>query len=332
MVHVARRQFVTLLGGAAIALPRRGLAQPVEKARRIAILAGSDENDARARGHVAVFQLELQRLGWTQEHNVRIEHRWTSDPDRMPASAAELVSRAPDVILTTTNSALAAAQEQTASLPIVFVMASDPVGSGFAASHARPGGNVTGFTNFEPSIAGKWLELLKEIAPSIKRAAIIVHPETPASMMFRPAAEVAARWLGMQLTVAGVRNAAEIERTITAFAAEPDGALICTPHAVTARNRKVILGLAERHRLPAIYPWRDYVEAEGGLMSYGIDAADRYRQAALYVDRILRGAKAGELPIQAPTKFELVINLKTAKALGLDVPAMLQQRADEVIE
>jgi putative ABC transport system substrate-binding protein len=327
-----RREFIALLGGAAAAWPLAARAQQRERMRRIGLLAGSEESDLRARSHIAGFQQALQALGWTPDHNIRIEHRWTSDPNIMPAHAADLVGRKPDVILTTTNSGLAAVQQESGIIPIVFVMASDPVGSGFAASYARPGGNVTGFTNFESSIAGKWLELVKEIAPYVKRVAIIVHPETPASVMFLPAAKGAARLFGAELTVAGVHDAAEIERAITAFAAEPNGALICTPHAVTSNHRKVIIGLAERHRLPAIYPWRDYVAADGGLMSYGINALDRYRQAASYVDRILRGAHPGELPIQAPTKFELIINLKTAKALGLTVPETLLARADEVIE
>jgi putative ABC transport system substrate-binding protein len=326
-----RREFM-LLGGAAMVLPRAVSAQQTEKVRRIGVLAGGEETDPRAQTHHAAFRHELQKLGWTQEHNVRIEYRWTGDPNRMPAYAADLVSQTPDVILTTTNSGLSAAHQQSGTIPIVFVMASDPVGGGFAASYARPAGNVTGFTNFEPSIASKWLELLKEIAPDVKRVAIIVHPETPASVMFLPATEDAARLFGVKLTVAGVRDAVEIERTIVAFAVESNGALICTPHAVTGRHRKVIIELAKRHSLPAIYPWRDYVVTDDGLISYGIDALDRYRQAASYVDRILRGAKPGELPIQAPTKFELAINLKTAKALGLEVPPTLLARADEVIE
>jgi ABC-type uncharacterized transport system substrate-binding protein len=238
---------------------------------------------------------------------------------------------APDIILSASNPVLAALREETRSIPIVFVTAADPVGSGFVESLARPGGNITGFTNFEPSMGGKWLELLKEIAPGVTRVLIILHPETAVQVAFLRAAEFAAPSLAVTLTAAGVHDAAEIERTLTAFAAEPNGGLIVMPHPVTNVHRKLIIGLVSRHRLPTVYAFQN-IAREGGLVAYGIEATDLYRRAAIYVDRILKGANPADLPIQAPNKFELVINLKTAKALGLEVPLHLQQFADEVIE
>jgi putative ABC transport system substrate-binding protein len=249
----------------------------------------------------------------------------------MRTYAGELVDLAPDVILVTSNPGLAALREKTPSVPIVFLGVADPVGSGFIESLARPGGNITGFTNFEPSMGGKWLELLKEIAPTLTRVAVILHPETPANLAFLRATQAAASSLGVTLTVAGVHNAVEIEHAITAFAAEPNGGLVIVPHPVTSSHREQLLKLAEDGRLPAVAAWK-YLASDGALLSYGLDLTEQYRRAASYVDRILKGEKPSSLPVQGPTKFELVINMKTAKKLGLDVPLRLQQLADEVIE
>ena len=249
--------------------------------------------------------------------------------ERMRVYAKEAVASGPDLILAQTNPALEAVRNATRSLPIIFLQVSDPVGGGFVESLAHPGGNITGFTNFESEIGGKWLQTLKEIAPAVERVAVVLHPETSAHAGFLRAAETASEGLGIEVTSLGVHNANEIERGITQFALVPHGGLIVAPHPVT--RGKLIIDLAAHDRLPAIYPFRFHAK-DGGLISYGIDQVDQWRSAATYVDRILRGTKAQDLPVQAPTKYELVINLKTAKALGLDVPPMLLARADEVIE
>jgi putative ABC transport system substrate-binding protein len=327
-----RREFITLLGGAAVAWPLAARAQQPDRVRRIGVLLPYAVGDPDAKSWVMAFRQQLDDLGWTDGHNVRIEFRWGAGQiDRFRAYAAELVGLAPDIILSASNPVLAALREETRSIPIVFVTAADPVGSGFVESLARPGGNITGFTNFEPSMGGKWLELLKEIAPGVTRVLIILHPETAVQVAFLRAAEFAAPSLAVTLTAAGVHDAAEIERTLTVFAAEPNGGLIVMPHPVTNVHRKLIIGLVSRHRLPTVYAFQN-IAREGGLVAYGIEATDLYRRAAIYVDRILKGANPADLPIQAPNKFELVINLKTAKALGLEVPLHLQQFADEVIE
>jgi putative tryptophan/tyrosine transport system substrate-binding protein len=325
---VRRREFITLLGGAA-AWPLASAAQQPGRIRRVGILLGTTASGPEP---VPAFVQGLRELGWTDGRNVRLEYRAVAgDIDRFRTYAAELVSQIPDVIVVQSNPGLAALQQATPSIPIVFVQVADPVGSGFIASLARPGGNITGFTNFEPSMGNKWLELLKEISPQVTRGLILMHPETIANVNMSRAADAAAPTVGIKVTVAGVHDAGEIERAIAAFASEPNGGLIVIPHAVTVVNHGRIIDLAARNLLPTVFAFR-YSAARGALMSYGVDADDLYRRAAAYVDRILRGATPSELPVQAPTKFELVINLTTAKALGLDVPPTLLARADEVIE
>jgi putative ABC transport system substrate-binding protein len=249
----------------------------------------------------------------------------------MEAMAKELVALAPDVIVVQSDPAVAALRRETRSIPIIFVTVGDPIGGGFIESLARPGGNATGFTNFEPTIGGKWLELLTEIAPGITRALVILHKETPANANFLRAAEAAAPALNVAVTAAGVHDAAEIEAAVNAFGPERGGGMVVMPHPVTASNRDVIFGLAARHRLPAVYPFRFFAQA-GGLVAYGIDQVDHFRRAGSYIDRILKGEPPSELPTQASTRFELAVNLKTAKALGITVPPLLLARADEVIE
>ena len=274
----------------------------------------------------------MQRLGWTLGRNLSIEYRWpSSNEQRLRSSAAELVKMAPDLIFAATTPALAALHRESRSLPIVFVQVSDPVKLGFVGSLARPGGNITGFTTFEYPVGGKWLELLKDTAPGSSRVAVLHDPDNPSQIAYWQGVEAAAPTFGVQLTRADVRNAADIERAINDFAQQPNGALVVAPTAVTILHRDLIIALAARHRLPAIYPYR-YFATSGGFISYGVDLAEQYRQAAGYVDRILRGANPGELPVQLSSKFELVVNLKTAKALGLTIPEPFLQRADEVIE
>jgi putative ABC transport system substrate-binding protein len=332
---VRRREFITLLGGAAAApsilWPRVARAQN-ERMRRIGFLTTLSETDPEVKGWFTAFQAEMQRLGWTLGRNLSIEYRWpSSNEQRLRSSAAELVKMAPDLIFAATTPALAALHRESRSLPIVFVQVSDPVKLGFVGSLARPGGNITGFTTFEYPVGGKWLELLKDTAPGSSRVAVLHDPDNPSQIAYMQGVEAAAPTFGVQLTRADVRNAADIERAINDFAQQPNGALVVAPTAVTILHRDLIIALAARHRLPAIYPYR-YFAASGGFISYGVDLAEQYRQAAGYVDRILRGANPGELPVQLSSKFELVVNLKTAKALGLTIPEPFLQRADEVIE
>ena len=326
-----RREFITLLGGVA-AWPVAARAQQPERMRRVGVLTAFAENDRDAQAYTTAFRQALEKLGWAAGRNVRIDYRWGgAEPERIRTCAIELVGLKPDVILAVTAQALQPLQQVTSSIPIVFTQMGDPIGSGFVTSMAHPGGNITGFTPAEFSMQGKRLEMLKEVAPQITRVAVLFNPEQiPQAGMLR-AVEAVAPSVGVQLTAAAVRDAAEIERAIDQFAREPNGGLIVLPSGPTIVHRDLILALAARYRLPAAYQYRQFVTA-GGLMSYGNDLADQYRQAASYVDRILRGEKAGDLPVQAPTKFELVVNLKTAKALGLDVPPTLLARADEVIE
>jgi len=293
---------------------------------------GPSASALETQSQVAAFLQKLRELGWMDGRDIRIDFRWAAgDIGLMKAYAAELAGLKPDVILVMSNPAMAVVQQQTRSLPTVFVAVADPVGSGFVQSLARPGGNVTGFTNFESSMGGKWLEVLKEIAPRVARVMVLLHPETRAHMSFWGAAEAAAPSFSVKLTMAGVHDAAEIERAAAAFAREPNGGMIVLPHTVTEVHRMTIIESAARYRLPAVYPFRHFA-IEGGLISYGVDLIDAFRGAATYVDRILRGAKPGELPVQAANKFELLINLKTARALGIAVPPSLLARTDEVIE
>ena len=326
-----RRDFFTLLGGAA-AWPLAARAQQGERVRRIGVLTNLDEADPELKGWLTAFQVELQKLGWAQGRNISFEYRWPgSDEQRLQSSAADLVKAAPDVIFAAATPALVALYRESRSLPIVFVQVSDPVKLGFVASLARPGGNMTGFTTFEYPVGGKWLELLKDTAPGRTRVAVLLDPSNPSGLAYLQGVEAAAASLGVQLTHADVHNAADIERAISDFAQQPNGALVVAPTAATILHRNLIVTLAARHRLPAVYPYR-FFASSGGFISYGVDLAEQYRQAAGYVDRILRGANPGELPVQLSSKFELVVNLKTAKALGLTIPEPFLQHAGEVIE
>jgi putative tryptophan/tyrosine transport system substrate-binding protein len=326
-----RREFLGVLSGAALAWPHVARAQP-DRMRRIGVLIGYAESDPEGRANFAAFREALQKLGWAEGRNIRIDSRWALDAELTQRFAKELVALQPDLFLSDSTPATAALLQQTRTIPIIFANAADPVGSGFVASLPRPGGNVTGFTNMEPTIAGKWLELLKEIAPRVNRVAFLFNPATaPYANYFLNPFKAAAASIGVEAIAAPVRDTSELESVIAAQARQPNGGLIVMPDTFTTVHRAKITTLAARYRLPAFYPFRFFTEL-GGLLSYGSDRHDNFRRAASYVDRILKGEKPSELPVQAPVKFELVINLKTAKALGLDVPAQLQQRADEVIE
>lgn len=325
-----RREFIFLFGSTALVWQPGARAQQ-PGVRRIGVLTPIPETDPEAQLRVAALRQELQRLGWTDGRNLSITARWADEPGRIRTYARELVDLAPDVILVNSNPALSALRQETRTIPIVFLTVADPVGSGFIEHLARPGANITGFTNFEPSIAGKWLELIKQIAPTLTRVAVVLHPETPAHLAMLRAIQAVASPVGVTLTIAGVHNAAEIELALTAFAAEPNGGLIILPHPVTSNHRELLIRLAVDHRLPSIAAWK-YIALDGTLMAYGFDLTNEYRRAASYIDRILKGEKPGNLPVQGPNKFELVINMKTAKKLGLDVPLHLQELADEVIE
>jgi putative ABC transport system substrate-binding protein len=333
--HIGRRKFLATLGGAAAAWPVAARAQQPERMRRIGVLMSAVEGDQRGLESITAFAQGLAELGWTVGRNVRIEYRWgAGDLDRFRRYAAELIALSPDVVLATAGSIVGAFQQASRTVPIVFVTTVDPVGGGWVESLSRPGTNATGFAAYEFSMSGKRLELLKEIAPDIKRVAVIRDPSVPAGSGGLAAIQTVAPSLGVELTPVGVRDAGEIERAITAFARGSNGGLILVgPTSSVQRYRDLIIALAARHRLPAIYPsgGRLYV-AGGGLLSYGPDPIDQYRRAAGYVDRILKGEKPADLPVQQPTKFELIVNVKTAKALGLEVPATVLARADEVIE
>jgi putative tryptophan/tyrosine transport system substrate-binding protein len=328
-----RREFITLLGGTAAAWPLAARAQQPDRVRRIGILMHLASDDADAQSRNAAFLQGLQELGWAVGRNVRIDYRWGAsnfDPERMRKGAVELVALAPDVVLATTVPIVLALQEVSRTVPIVFAGAIDPVGAGLAASLARPGGNATGFTMFEYGISAKWLELLKEISPGVKRVAVLREP-TVAGIGQLAAMQTAAPSFEVELQPIDARDVGEFERMLADFARAPNGGLIVPLSTSAETHRKRIVALAARHRLPAVYPSR--VDAAiGGLISYGPDQVDQCRRSAGYVDRILKGEKPAELPVQAPTKYELVINLKTAKALGLAVPDSLLARADEVIE
>jgi putative ABC transport system substrate-binding protein len=332
MLDLRRRQFITLLGGAA-AWPLAARAEQGERMRRVGVLVSAVEGDPRGLEYVTAFAQALAELGWTVGRNLRIEYRWgAGDLDRFRRYAAELVALAPDVVLASSGSIVGAFQQASRTVPIVFVTTIDPVGGGWVESLSRPGTNATGFAFFEFSMSGKWLELLKEIAPGVKRVAVIRDPLVPAGSGGLAAIQTVAPSLGVELTPVGVRDAGEIERAIAAFARGSNGGLILVgPTSSVQPHRDLIVALAARHRLPAVYANRLFVTG-GGLISYAPDSIDQYRRAAGYVDRILKGEKPADLPVQAPTKFELVINLKTAKALGLDIPTTVLARADEVIE
>jgi len=324
-----RREFITLLGGAAAAWPIAARGQQGERMRRVVVLMGI-ANDAEAQVRAVALRQGLQVLGWTVGRNIQIDYSFADgDAERMRIYAKEAVALGPDLILAVTNPALQAIRSETGSQSIVFLQVSDPVGGGFVESLAHPGGNITGFTNFEPEMGGKWLQTLKEIAPAVEHVAVVLHPETSAHAGFLRTAQTASMALGIKVTSLGVHNVNEIEPAITQFALMPKAGLIVAPHPLT--RGKLTIDLAAHHRLPAIYPFAFHAR-EGGLVAYGIDQVDQWRSAATYVDRILRGTKPADLPVQQPTKYELVINLKTARALGLTVPPTLLARADEVIE
>jgi putative ABC transport system substrate-binding protein len=324
-----RREFITLLGGAAAAWSLAARAQQTERMRRIGVLMPLDQDSPVAQARIAALLQELQRLGWTGR-NVRIDIRAGAEVENIRKHAAELAALAPDVILATGSFGVGQLLQATRAVPIVFVAVPDPVGAGFVDSLARPGGNATGFLQFEYTLSGKWLELLKEIAPALRRVAVLRDPAITAGIGQFAAIQSVAAALGVEIIPVNVRDAPEIERAVAEFGRSRDGGLILTGSALAFVHRKLII-LAARHKLPAVYQARLFV-ADGGLMSYGADLPDQYRRAAGYVDRILRGEKPADLPVQAPTKYELTINLKTAKALGIEVPPTLLARADEVIE
>jgi putative ABC transport system substrate-binding protein len=326
-----RRDFITLVSGAA-AWPLAARAQQGERVRRIGVLMNLAVNDPEGHARVAAFLQGLQQLGWVDGRNLRVDTRWgAGDADSFRRYAAELVALAPEVILAVGFPSAAALQQVTGSVPVVFVLVIDPVGAGFIESLARPGGNFTGFALHEFSTSGKWLELLKEIAPHVTRAAVLRDAALTLGTAQFSAIQAMAPSLGVEVSPIGVRNAAEIERAVTAFARSANGGLIVTASSLAAVHRKLIIALAARHKLPAVYYTR-YVVTDGGLISYGADFLSQLRTAAGYVDRILKGEKPADLPVQAPNKYELAINLKTAKALGLELPATVLARADEVIE
>jgi putative tryptophan/tyrosine transport system substrate-binding protein len=329
-----RRAFVSWLGGAAAAWPLAARAQQPERARRIGVFMDLAESDPEGQARVAALNRGLQDLGWSEGRNLRIEHRWAAgEAARMKPLAEELVRLAPEVIVSSGAPTLAALQQATHTIPLVFAQVADPVAAGFVDSLSRPGGNITGFSNFEYSMGGKWLGTLKEIVPSIGRVAVLRdHPGSGVGAIgMLGAIQAVMPSFALPLSIASGRDAAEFERVIDAFANEPNGGLIVLPAPNTIRHRHAIIASAARRRVPTIYPYRFFVK-DGGLISYGIVPSDLFRRAAAYVDAILKGAKPSDLPVQQPTKFELVINLKTAKALGLDIPANVLARADEVIE
>jgi putative ABC transport system substrate-binding protein len=330
-----RRAFITLLGGAAaassVSWPLAARAQPAERVRNIGVLVPAAAGTPHWQAYVAAFREGLQKLGWADGRNARIAERWGADAEQLRAYAAELSALTPDVILAGAASALLPLQRATRVIPIVFANVPDPVANGFVASLARPGGNITGFANYEPTIAVKWLELLKQIAPGVARGAFIYDPTNPTGIRYLHEIEAAAASFGVQVSGAAVRNAEEIGRAIDAFALAPNGGLIVAGGPATTSHQALIIALADRNRLPAVYAIRDAVTA-GGLASYGVATNELFRRGASYVDRILKGEKPGDLPVQFATKFELVINLKTAKALGLDPPIQPLARTDEVIE
>jgi ABC-type uncharacterized transport system substrate-binding protein len=326
-----RREFITLLGATALARPFAARAQQAERMRHIGVLAGLPEDHPDMQARLAAFRQGLEKLGWAEGRNVRIDTRFAPAGAQAQLHAKELVALQPDVILAHSPPIAAALHRETRTIPVVFASVGDPIGLGLIASLARPGGNLTGLMTYEASIAGKWVAMLKEVAPSVKRAAVVANRKTTTYDYYMRAAEAVAQSLAIELVPTPVENAAELERAVESFARVPDSGLVVLPDPMTNTHSALIIALAARHRLPAVYWIRFYVVG-GGLMSYGSDRVDELRQAASYVDRILRGAKPADLPVQTPTKFETVVNLKTAKALGLTVPPGLLVAADEVIE
>jgi putative ABC transport system substrate-binding protein len=329
MLGIRRRDFFTLIGGSAVTWP---LAARGQQMRRVGVLLSTVEGDSEGQARLDAFREGLRALGWAEDRNIRIESRWGSnDPARLKVYAAELAALKPDVILAAPSSAVAAMYQETQSIPIVFAQVGDPVDLGLVTSLARPGGNTTGFAMYEAAIAVKWLELLKQLAPHVVRVAVIRDPAQAGSAAYLAKIEAGAPSFGVKVSAYAARDAGEIERAFDAVAGEPNSGLIVLPGVLAVTHRGLIVALAIRHRLPNVAAFRYYV-TNGGLASYGVDDIDQYRRAASYVDRILRGEKPSDLPIQFPTKYELVINLKTAKAFGLDPPISLLARTDEVIE
>jgi putative ABC transport system substrate-binding protein len=331
--YIGRRKFLATLGGAAaVARPLTARAQQADRVRRIGVLAGSAEDDTEGQARLAALREGLQKLGWTEGHNIKIDDRWAgADLDRLRAAAAELVAMAPDLLFAVGSAATAALRQATSAIPIVFAQVTDPLVQGFVASTARPGGNITGFALYEHTIAVKWLELLKQLAPHVVRVVVIYPAANPLSIRYLRAIEGSAASMGVEVFNSALSDSAEIGRAIGDVAVQANGGVIVLPGPHLPVHREQITALANRHRAPSVYAFRYWVTA-GGLASYGVDNTDLYRRAASYVDRILKGEKPGELPVQFANKFELVINLKTAKALGLDPPITLLARTDEVIE
>ena len=329
---MTRRDFITLLGGAAAAWPLAARAQQAERVRRIGVLMNFSADDAEGQARLAAFRQGLQQAGWSVGGNIRIDYRWAADDAELFRKyAAELVALAPDVILASGNPSVAALQQATRSVPIVFAPIGDAVASGFVESLARPGGNITGFSAFEYSLSGKWLELLKELSPRVSRAAIVRDLGLPQGSGLLGAIQSVAPSLSVELSPINVGDTAAFERAVAAFARSTNGGLIVTTSPWAVAHRDLIIALAAQHHLPAVYAFRYFVTS-GGLISYGPSSIDQFRRAAGYIDRILRGEKPADLPVQTPTKYELVINLKTARALGLEIPPTVLARADEVIE
>jgi putative ABC transport system substrate-binding protein len=329
---IQRRAFITLLGGAAAAWPLAARAQQEGRVRRVGVLMSFDENDPEGKRRYSAFTRALADLGWTDGHNVRMDLRWGGvDINRTRALAQELVGLQPDIIVTGGTSTTAALQRETRTIPIVMVNVADPVASGIVPRLDRPSGNITGFANLEATLGGKWLELLSEIAPGLKRAAIMFNPDTSPAPVYMPSLETAARSLKVEPIIAPVHSEAEIETAIIALGREPGGGLVVMPDNFMSAHRAPIILAAARNNLPTVYNQSPFAR-DGGLLSYGPDQVDTWRRAATYVDRVLRGAKPADLPVQFPTKFEMVVNLKTAKAIGLTIPETFLVRADEVIE
>jgi putative ABC transport system substrate-binding protein len=331
-IDIGRRELITALGGAALALPLAARAQQAAPMRRIGVFSDLDEANVEAKARLAAFRKGLEQLGWSEGRNIRIDARFAAiDPSQYQQLAKELVAAQPDVIFAFSTPGVAVLQQEAGTIPIVFAAVSDPIGSGFVANLARPGGNLTGLQNYEASITGKWLAMLKEIAPRLVRSAFIANPKTTAYEYFLRAAEASAPSLTIEIVRYPIETAADIESAIESTARVPNSGLLVPPDSTTTVHRDLIIALAARNRLPAVYALRAFVAA-GGLMSYSTDIVDQSRQAASYVDHILRGAKPADLPVEAPTKFVTAVNVKTAKAIGIDVPTSLLVRADEVIE
>jgi putative tryptophan/tyrosine transport system substrate-binding protein len=326
-----RRAFITLLGGAATAWPLAGHAQTPKRTGRVGVVMGYTERDPNGQLQVTAFRQQLQKLGWVEGSNLIIDFRYAADdPDRIRTLAVELLGLGPDVMVSNSNLVTTILQSEVRTIPLVFISVSDPIGSGFVTDLARPTGNVTGFANFQPTMGGKWLDILRQIAPHVDHAGILLHPEPP-NFGYLKSAEEAAPSFNIKVVSLPVQSRTDIESTLATMGAEPNAGLIVAPNAITFANSDLIVALAARYRLPAIYPFAFYTKA-GGLISYGFDAVGQFQQGAEYVDKLLRGAKLTELPVQFPTKFELIVNLTTAKALGLNIPASFLSLADELIE